>query len=169
MKMKLPFLQLEKEFVQIISPEDLKQIVGGTYGGPTASWTTSAGILENINGMMMAGVFDYYGSANTFEGNYSLDSLSGSGSIPFTINTFMGSIGSIPPTPRFTMGSSGLQGLWFGSAIGSVPGALNAGFGSFGGSFVAPGAQNPTLNLTYNNQQIIITVTPTSFGVKLKL
>jgi len=166
MKMKLPFLQLEKEFVQIVSPEDLKKIVGGTYGGPTASWDTTSGLLENLTGMISAGLFDYTGSGNSFEGTYDLSALNGSGSVPFSLFTFTGSIGSIPPTPSFTFGSIGQSGVWLGSAIGSTPGAFHVSAGSFDGALKAPGL-NPSVDLSFGNKKFTFTITGSSFGVKL--
>lgn len=146
MKMKLPFLQLEKEFVQIISPEDLKQIVGGTYGGPTASWDTMPGFLENVTGLLSSGVADYTGSSN-YQGTFSESALNGSGSVPFNIfNVPSGSL-SLPFTWQFA--SSNFNTFQWGSPTGgSNPAPLLGTWGSYQVSFTNAGGTNPVISYT---------------------
>lgn len=147
MKMKLPFLQLEKEFVQIISPEDLKQIVGGTYGGPTASWDTMNGFLENVTGFLSSGVADYTGSSN-YQGTFSESSLSGSGSTPF--NIFNVPSGSLSPTYTFQFASNNFNTFQWGSPTnsGSNPVPLLGTWGSYQVSFTNAGGTKPSITYT---------------------
>jgi hypothetical protein len=169
MKMKLPFLQLEKEFVQIVSPEDLKKIVGGTYGGPTASWDTTAGMLENLSGMISAGLFDYNGSATDLSGTYDLSALNGSGSTPF--NIFNVPTGSLNPNLNyFTLGSIGAYGLGLGSAVGSTPGAFYINVGSFSGQMknVGPGL-HPELDVQLGDTRFSFKLTATQFTFNINL
>lgn len=153
-KLKLPFDALEKEFPVIMSREDLKSILGGTYGGPSYDWDTPLGFLNNVSEMMSNGMFNYTGSSN-FSGEYNLSSLSGgSGSGTSNIN-FFGDSGSGSGTSVWSYGSGSgggnSNGVYVGSAdlSGSNLSAAPVGIriNGWDGNVKWEGLQNPVLNI----------------------
>lgn len=142
-KLKLPFHQLEKEFPIIMSREDLKSILGGTYGGPSYDWDSADGFLNNFQEMANAGLFNYTGSGN-FSGEYDLSSLSGSGSAAPNVN-FFGNSGSGSGTSAwsFGSGSSSSSGIYIGSAniSGSTasPAPIGIKFNGLDATYTQPG------------------------------
>ncbi|ETZ23857.1 hypothetical protein [Pedobacter sp. V48] len=117
-KLKLPFHRLESEFPILMSIEDLKSILGGTYGGANYGWDTNEGFLKNVGDMLSGGLFnatgsgDYSGTADI--GDFSTGSGSGPSINPFGIT---GSGGSTPVINWVPTGSGSTQdGFKFGSA-----------------------------------------------------
>lgn len=168
-KLKLPLLQMHKEIFEIISPEELKTILGGTYD----TWESNEGFLNNVNYMISSGMFDYGGSGDFDSGFIDLG-LGGSGSGgsnpgfggfnfgsgnngPSFIN-FYGA-GSNPTTTMFSLGAP------TGSGSNMQPGPLTGNFGS-GGTASFTGNLN-SQKLTYKIGNKTFTVEQNAGKIKV--
>lgn len=61
-KLKLPFVQLEKELYEVISAEELRTIVGGADAS-TLPWVSNADIINSLNALITSGAFDFGGGS----------------------------------------------------------------------------------------------------------
>ncbi len=140
-KLKLPFMELHKEVYEILSPEELRSIVGGL-----GDWGTDQGFLSNVNEMISSGMFNYTGSGAYDSGYVDMGGSGGSGGGFMGFNYGSGN-GSGANFFNFYLGSSNTQTMFsFGSASGSNPPALLGNFGSAGNaSFTNMGGTNPKL------------------------
>jgi len=147
-KLKLPFLELADEFYHIISVDELRSIVGGL----SYSWDTDEGFLGNVNEMIEAGLFDYYGDEGLDTGYVSLgDSGSGSGSgLPsFSLLNYSGSSNNL--YINFNSSGSSSTQFSFGSMTGGSVVPLNINFGTGTASFTNIGGTNPLLKFSLPN------------------
>jgi hypothetical protein len=136
-----------KDRLELISSHELNAIIGGTYGGPSSDWGSNEGFLNNINGMISAGLFNYSGN-NNFSGQYDTAFIgsgfsffgSGSGTSSSSYNF---SFGSTPNSNMFYFGSGSVNG----SGV-YQPGALYGNYGSGWGSVFTAPSFNPSLQVT---------------------
>lgn len=167
-KLKLPVMQMHREIFEVISPEELKSILGGNW----EDWDSDQGFLNNVNYMIQSGMFNYNGSSAydsgyvDFTGGASGGSggsgLPGGSSAGFTGFNW----GSYNPTSsnyfNFSIpgsGSSSSTSIFSfsaasGSGSGYKPGALqiNGGnAGSFGASYNFNDGKR-TLSWEYNGK-----------------
>jgi hypothetical protein len=159
-KLKLPFVQLEKELYEVISREELRTIVGGADAS-TLPWVSNSDIINSLNALINSGAFDFGGSGGTIysgSGGYG-GSGSGSGASSWS-SAFGGSggasgSGGLDPAP-LTLGNVSLvrdgSGFKLSYTSGNKTLDVNMDFGlpitggSGGGTI--PGTSS-TYNLTW--------------------
>lgn len=100
----------------IIPFEELMTILGGCYGGPTDSWDSVGGFLNNADGMIGAELFNYSGTGD-YAYTYGVQYI-GTG-FNFGSGSYFGS--SIPQGSwSFSLGSNFSIGLGSGTYNGSL-------------------------------------------------
>lgn len=157
-KIKLPFFKIENEFPTLLSPEELKSIVGGLYDNVN----NEEDFINNINQMVSSGMLNYYGTGNYDSGflDFGDSGSGGSGSSLTFGSEFM--IGS--GTPYINFNNVALL-FEFGSSTGSggstQPGPLIYNFGN-GGSATFTGAGGTDYKVNVNTSD------GKKFGVEFK-
>ncbi len=163
-KLKLSIDGLKNQ-LDVMSAKELNSIAGGTYGGSYDDWSNADGFLNNVNGMISAGMFNYNGT-DDYYGEYNASDM-GSGFSLF---------GSLP---NFNYGSSPSTGFFLNSGRfnGSgmyIPGSAgynwSSGFSvttTYGGfqtiKLGATDAQGRSIDIGFNPSTGKIT-----FGIKIK-
>ena len=149
-KLKLPFVQLEKELYEVISAEELRSIVGG-IDPSMMTWNTDYDIADNLNALI-AGGYDFGGGSGSGTGALGGSNGSGSGGLHLGVGGGSGT----SPRPIVLSGSGAnvsivrSGGSWQATVIlGGISVTFSGPLGvspngshSAGGSYV-PGTGNP--------------------------
>jgi hypothetical protein len=173
-KIKLPFHELENQFPTIISEEELKSILGGSYGYEPDSWSSNGteGFLNNVSDMMYNGMFNFSGMGSDYSNEFSTSAFfnaggsggsgsaaggiggSGSGAPSWSMPSLYNGGGTGANSFNFNTPSTNNNLFTFGSAVTSgsnqSPAPLVGNFQGFTTSLVATGPSgfNPSLTFT---------------------
>lgn len=166
-KLKLPFVQLEKELYEVISAEELRTIIGGVDESMLL-WNTDSEIVDSLNTLVTGGYFDSSAGSGSGVGAVGGSGGSGSGTSSlgsiFGINVGVGSgSGGTSPKPLV------LSGAGANVSIERVGGSWKVTVNLGGGSVSFSGPLNMTPNGSHSGggSSIPGTSSPNNLGIKI--